>query len=70
MAVDIQTSPEFRARQPHALFALGNVPWDAAPDGKRFLVVKQPETAVGEAKLQAVVNWFEELRQKVPAGKK
>jgi len=31
-------------------------------------VVKTPETAAGEAKMEAVVNWFEELRQK--AGKK
>ena len=64
----IQTSPAFRAGQPHALFALGNVPWDAAPDGKRFLVVKEPETAAGEAKLQVVVNWFEEPRQKATGG--
>jgi Tol biopolymer transport system component len=70
MAVDIQTSPAFRAGQPHALFALADVPWDAAPDGKRFLVVKFPETVAGEAKLQVVVNWFEELRQKAPAGRK
>jgi Tol biopolymer transport system component len=66
MAVYIQTSPTFRAGQPHALFALGDVPWDAAPDGKRFLVVKFQETAAGEAKLQVVVNWFDELRQKAP----
>ena len=70
MAVDIQTSPAFRAGQPHALFALGNVPWDAAPDGKRFLVVKASEEAAGEAKLQAVMNWFEELRQKAPVSSK
>jgi Tol biopolymer transport system component len=70
MAVDIQTSPAFRTGQPHELFALGNVPWDVAPDGKRFLVVKEPEITAGEAKLQAVVNWFEELRHKAPAGKK
>jgi len=44
--------------------------WDVAPDGKRLLVVKEPEAAAGEAKLQAVVNWFEELRQKAPAGRK
>ena len=66
MAVDIQISPVFRVGQAHALFALGNVPWDVAPDGKRFLVVKEPEAAASEAKMQAVVNWFEELRQKAP----
>jgi Tol biopolymer transport system component len=44
MAVDIQTVPAFRAGKPHALFALGAVSWDVAPDGKRFLVVKEPES--------------------------
>jgi len=70
MAVDIQTNPAFRAGQPRALFELRTGNWDAAPDGKRFLVVKEPETAASEAKMQAVVNWFEELRQKSPAGKR
>ena len=70
MAVDIQTNPAFRAGQPRALFELRTGNWDAAPDGKRFLVVKEPETVASEAKMQAVVNWFEELRQKAPAGKR
>jgi Tol biopolymer transport system component/predicted Ser/Thr protein kinase len=64
MAVDIQSNPVFRAGQPRALFELRTTSWDVAPDGKRFLVVKEPETAASEAKLEAVVNWFEELRQK------
>jgi Tol biopolymer transport system component/predicted Ser/Thr protein kinase len=66
MAVDIQTNPALRAGQPRALFELRTASWDVAPDGKRFLVVKEPETAAGEAKMQVVVNWFEELRQKAP----
>ena len=37
-----------------------------APNRTHFLVVKEPETASGEAKMQVVVNWFEELRQKAP----
>ena len=64
MVVDVQTSPTFRPGQPRALFELRTANWDVAPDGKRFLVVKAPETADGEARLEAVVNWFEELRQK------
>ncbi len=66
----IQTSPAFRAGRPRARFELHTANWDVAPDGKRLLVVKEPEAAAGEAKLQAVVNWFEELRQKAPAGRK
>jgi hypothetical protein len=78
MAVDVNTSPEFRAGQPRPLFALPsasninlvqvamNEGWDISPDGKRFLVITaldKPETGVT---LQAVVNWFEELRRLVP----
>ena len=55
-----------RAGQPRALFELRTGNWDAAPDGKRFLVLKEPETVASEAKMQAVVNWFEELRRKAP----
>jgi hypothetical protein len=41
--------------------------FDVAPDGKRFLMIKQP---VGEAAVQNIVvvtNWFEELKRLVPA---
>jgi len=69
MAVDIQTAPAFQAGQPHALFELRTVNWDVAPDGKRFLVVKEPEATASEAKMEAVVNWFDELRRRVPTGK-
>ena len=70
MAVALQTSPAFRAGQPHALFALGDVPWDVAPDGKRFLVVKESGAVTNAATMHAVVNWFEELRQRAPVSGK
>jgi len=44
---------------------------DISPDGKRFLMIK--ETASGESaaesprKINVVLNWFEELKQRVPA---
>jgi Tol biopolymer transport system component len=65
MAVPIQSGSEFRAGSPSALFELGDVLWDAAPDGRRFLVVNKPETSAREGEMQVVVNWFEEIRQKV-----
>jgi Tol biopolymer transport system component/predicted Ser/Thr protein kinase len=71
MAVDIQTGPTFRAARPRALFELRTSYWDVALDGKRFLAVKEPQAVASEAKMEAVVNWFEELRQKAPpAGKR
>lgn len=46
--------------------------WDISPDGKHFLMIKQPQ-AVGEAsagalprKINIVLNWLEELKQRVP----
>ena len=45
--------------------------WDISPDGKRFLIVKPTRTA-GESrketvpKLNVVLNWFEELKERVP----
>jgi Tol biopolymer transport system component len=71
MAVDVQASPAFRAGTPKMLFQ-GNYAnsYDVAPDGKRFLMIKPP--AGGQAstgQVTVVLNWFEELRRRVPAGK-
>jgi Tol biopolymer transport system component len=70
MAVDIRTSPAFVAGRPRALFELRTTTWDVAPDGKRFLVLRGPETPLPGVRLEVVVNWFEELRRRVPPGPK
>ena len=44
-------------------------PWDISPDGKRFLMMKEAGTAAaaeGPRKINIVLNWFEELKQRVP----
>lgn len=69
MAVAIEGSTSIHAGQPHALFEQRNQDWDVAPDGKRFLVRRPPQTEAGQAKLQVVVNWFDELSRKVPPGR-
>ena len=79
MAVDVQTTPEFRPGRPRPLFALESTGvstsfglyrgWDVTPDGKRFLVINGPGSAESGVRLQAVVNWFAELRRLAPAGK-
>jgi serine/threonine protein kinase/Tol biopolymer transport system component len=49
-----------------------NNPWDISPDGKRFLMMKRLQSTgegAGEEnprKINIVVNWFEELKQRVP----
>jgi Tol biopolymer transport system component len=81
MGVQVETEPTFKAGRPETLFrgayvrlsASDGQPWDIRPDGKRFLMIKPPQSA-GEAsnsvvlpqKMNIVLNWFEELKQRVP----
>jgi dipeptidyl aminopeptidase/acylaminoacyl peptidase len=82
MAVKVKSKPTFEHEKPSPLFKIGAYmvnpslrnlhPWDVDPDGKRFLMVKPVET-VGEgsataepSKIIVVINWFEELKQRVP----
>jgi serine/threonine protein kinase len=78
MGVPVETGPTFKAGKPETLFRGTYVrmttndgqPWDIHPDGKRFLMMKEPE-AVASAngsprKINIVLNWFEELKQRVP----
>jgi Tol biopolymer transport system component/tRNA A-37 threonylcarbamoyl transferase component Bud32 len=76
MAVDIATQPSFTTGKPRMLFegvyepAGGSVPYyDVSPDGQRFLMLKPVEQAAGPRQINVVLNWFEELKQKVPTGK-
>ena len=72
MAVPIETEPAFKAGAPEMLFrkpnySSGALGWDISPDGKRFLMMKEPDTtAGGPRKINIVVNWFEELKQRMP----
>ena len=60
--VDVQAGVSFRAGRPQALFThLGN--FDILPDGKRFLLVKS-ESPSGGARLEAITDWFEDLRRR------
>ena len=38
--------------------------WDVSPDGKRFLVESTSEASEG-SRLEAVTDWFEELKRKL-----
>ena len=78
MAVDIATQPSFSAGTPRMLFEGQYIPtpttspnYDVTPDGQRFLMLKSVEQAqTGPTQINVVLNWFEELKQKVPTGKK
>ena len=66
MAVRVETDPEFKPGKPIVLFrGTYSDYWDISPDGKRFLMMKKI-TAEAPRKINIVVNWFEELKQRVP----
>jgi hypothetical protein len=46
--------------------------YDVSADGQRFLMIKSPEQASSSSLTQivAVQNWFEELKRRVPTGKR
>jgi Tol biopolymer transport system component len=79
MSVDVETDPAFKPGKPEALFrgayynpGTGIAFWDISPDGKRFLMIKQPAStdaasaAGSPRKINVVVNWTQELKQRVP----
>ena len=78
MAVDIATQHGFTVGKPRMLFAGQYQPtpvtqpnYDVSPDGQRFLMLKPVEQeGAASTQINVVLNWFEELKQKVPAGKK
>jgi Tol biopolymer transport system component len=78
MAVDIATQPGFSAGKPRVLFEGQYQPtpatfpnYDVSPDGQRFLMLKASESAeTAPTQINVVLNWFEELKRRVPAGTK
>jgi serine/threonine-protein kinase len=80
MAVPVETRPIFKPGKPKALFRgtyfsviVGQAvlsQWDISPDGKRFLMMKEATStgkpAESPRKINIVLNWFEELKQRVP----
>ena len=78
MTVDIATQPSFATGKPKVLFAGQYVPtpvtfpnYDVSPDGQRFLMLKASDQAqAAPTQINVVLNWFEELKRRVPSGTK
>jgi len=78
MAASIGTQPTLAAAKPQVLFEghyetavypfLQN--YDVSPDGQRFLMIKGSEQEAPPTQVNVVLNWSEELRRLVPAGKR
>ncbi len=76
MAVNVVSGQTFSAENPRVLFEgrfvptrRGDATYDVSPDGQRFLMVKRNQQST-PAQLNVVLNWFEDLKRRVPAGKK
>jgi Tol biopolymer transport system component/predicted Ser/Thr protein kinase len=77
MSVDILTHLNFSVGKPRILFqgpylsiTSTIASYDVSPDGQRFLMLKAAEQQQSITQINIVQNWFEELKQKVPTGKK
>ena len=65
----------FSAGKPRMLFEGPYLPtaaslpfYDVSPDGQRFLMLKPVESQTSApTQINVVLNWFEELRRRVPA---
>jgi hypothetical protein len=72
MALAVETTPDFKAGTPQALFegryrkVIGPYPnYDVTPDGQRFVMFKLDEE-FAPTQINVVLNWFEELERLVP----
>ena len=75
MIVTIQTDPIFKAgsakvwfEEPYFVGTAGYLgrTYDISPDGRRFLVIKESDEASAPMSMTVVLNWFEELKARVP----
>ena len=75
MVVPVTTEPDFRPGEPQVLFE-GDYLWGASdvqrwydidPDGSRFVFVRQVGNQPALQTVNVVLDWFEELRERVPA---
>ena len=78
MAADIITHPRFSAGKPRVLFTgqfqrspspVPTANYDVSSDGKRFLMLKPGGRDQAPTQINVALNWFEELKEKVPTKK-
>ena len=72
MAASILAGAAIQASKPALLFEAGKgseakelINYDAAPDGQRFVLLLG-DVAAGGTEVRVVLNWFEELKKRVP----
>jgi Tol biopolymer transport system component len=71
MRVAVTTTPAFSASRPEPLFEGDyEAGWDIARDGKRFLLIKDEAAESAPKHLNLVLDWFQDLKLRAPAGGK
>jgi len=73
LSVPISTEGGFKPGTPRELFRgpywnIAGVSYDIARDGRRFLLLKPVHQEEPVTELKVVLNWFEELKTRVPGG--
>jgi len=73
MAVEVTSGPAIRIGRPRQLFDRNYAHstafwanWDADSRGQRFLMLKGDDAAAPPPEIRVIVNWLEELKQRVP----
>jgi hypothetical protein len=80
MSVTVQTGPGIQLGKPRPLFEgpylafstnVTGRTYDVSPDGRRLLMINNQiqetgDASFAQAQIHIVLNWFEELNQKVP----
>ena len=74
MVVDVETKPTFRVGRARTLFegryvSRGANYYDVTADGTRFLMIKEDPAESGPAQVKVAMNWFEEVKRRVPGAK-
>ena len=74
MVASITSDPAFNAGKPRLVFEgrywHAGLDYDIAPDGQRFVMIKESEEHGDATQIHVVLNWFEELKSRVSSGKK
>jgi eukaryotic-like serine/threonine-protein kinase len=76
MSVPVETETPFKAGRPRVLFkgeyleSAGITQYSVTPDGRRFLMIKdanpKPTGTAPPQQINVILNWLEELKQRVP----
>ncbi len=64
-AVSRWSARHIPASLPYGTFSITS--YDVTPDGQYFILIKESEKESAATQLNVVLNWFEELRRRLPA---